>query len=375
METLLANASTATRAVEERLNSSRWPWYSRHVRPLGNGVRRRLRGSDWWTSGGFTRCALAASLAISAVFASGCGDGSGRTVVRIGRAAISEGSVSHWTRALAAGDVALARMPRSSGSERARAVDFLIAAGWAVEEASRLGHSVSPGAVRRRLVELREAVPGGDSAFRGSLAGSGRTTADVELEIKAKLAASAIRASVMHTFGIVSTATALTYYRQHKADFRVPERREFDIVENLTSKASARGLGMRLGAGSHFHRASYHETFPRPARLGGAATKAKILAAIFRAQPGALSEPMRLNRGWSVFVVRRIVPARFRPFSAVRAEIVRRLARMSRVRTMQRFTAEYLSRWRAITSCRPGYVVAKCAQYRGGFEQEDPLDL
>jgi hypothetical protein len=103
--------------------------------------------------------------------------------------------------------------------------------------------------------------------------------------------------------------------------------------------------------------------------------KGHLLEAIFHARIGAPSPPMELGDAWCLFVLRRVIPSRMKPLSAVRAVIAERLARMAHDRAVRDFETAYLRRWRAVTSCRAGFVVPRCSQHRTSGIEEDPLEL
>jgi hypothetical protein len=362
-------------------------WCGRRMAPPPQGGRRHMKStfpdSDKarlcsWRSVRALRVGGAAIGAVIAVAlcATGCANSSSdRVAVRVGQATISEQAVRHWTRALSDGGLVRTFVKRSGQTRKQLALDFLISAQWLLGEALDRGLAVSAHGVRQRLEELSEAVPGGHSAFAESLAGSGRTVGDVELEIKAELAASAIRRSLARVPGSVPPAAAVSYYKAFEGSFRIPEQREFDIVENLKSEAIARQFAQHAGTGARFAKRAFHEKFSRPVRFDSRTLKGRALHAIFVARPGMLSSPMRLNDAWILFVVTRVVRPAMKPFSAVRARIAARLANTAHAEAIRQFDASYVQRWRSITSCRPGFVVLRCSQYSGAGVDEDPLEL
>ncbi len=302
---------------------------------------------------------VVALLVVTAAAAvSGCGGiDSSRIVARVRHVGISERAVRHWAVVLERGGTGTPPAPGAAAASRAE--EYLIASRWLLAEASRLGVAPTRQVVRARLGERREAVPGGQAAFAESLASSGRTVADVELEIEAELAAQALRRAVLQRAGTISPAAVAAAYRREIARYRTPERRYVDLVERLKSAAAARRLAQRVGPGAPLARLAYHEVRARPPRFN-ASEKGRVERAIFAAQPGVLVGPMRLNREWTLFVVRRIVPAGVKPLRAVEASIAARLRAAGRAEALRRFVIALHERWRPVTRCSAGFVVPQC---------------
>ena len=86
---------------------------------------------------------------------------------------------------------------------------------------------------------------------------------------------------------------------------------------------------------------------------------------IFAATPGRVSDPARYNGGWVLAVVKKLIPAGVQPLALVRGELFHDLVEERRERALKRFAVAYARKWTARTSCRAGYVVRKCLEYRG----------
>lgn len=313
-------------------------------------------------------------IAILAASASGCGGARPRVeAVRVERSAISEQAVRHWAVAFQRGGVQTISARSEGLSPAKRAEEYLITSRWLLAEAARRG--VAPGRqqVQARLGQAREAIPGGQAAFAESLASSARTLADAELEIEVELATQALRRVALGHAGTVSDAAVAAAYRAEAARYRTPEYRRVDLVEHLPSAASARGLALRIGTGASFARRAVHERWPRPTQFDASSEKGRLIRAIFIARPEALVGPMRLNRAWTLFVVRRVTPAARRPLSAVRAAIRARLEHAQRAQALRRFAEAMRERWHALTSCHAGYVVPQCSQYTQPVHEADLL--
>ncbi len=325
--------------------------------------RRRRRATALPGSAAPTLLALLAAGA--ALCAIGCasashGASAGPAVASVDGVVIGERAVRHWALVLEHGGVEGA-LARAGGSPARRAEEYLIGSRWLLAEASVRGVSPTRGAVRERVSQRREAVPGGAAAFAESLAASGMTLADVERVAEVELATQALRRIVLRRARPVAPARVRAVYEREIARYRTPEARQIDIVEHLPSRSAARSLARRLGSGGAFARRAAHERQVRPAAFDERSAKGRVVRAIFAARPGVLVGPMPLAGAWTLFVVRRVARASTVPFAAVAASLRARLERGAQAAALERFAAAMRARWQPRTSCRAGFVVARCA--------------
>lgn len=313
-----------------------------------------------------------ASLALGIV-ACGGGDAS-EVVVRVGSIGITASAVDHWTRVVERGGAftGFRGAPREANS-RERALTLLISSYWLIGEAERRGLSVSNEAVRAAIAEREQAEGAGE--LRKRLADVGQTSAGLELEIRAELALEAIAEALSDEAARIDASDLLAYYRRNIGLFSAPRAWIVDIVEGLPTAAAAKALVRRVGTGREFTKLAIHKHIrDTPGVLTGPVAKKNVDRAIFSARPGAVSRPMRLNGGWAVFVVRKLLPPEPMSLASVRGTVLKRL-RASRVQsTKAQFGEEFVQRWRSRTICRPGYVAPGCSERSGDLgSYEDPF--
>jgi foldase protein PrsA len=310
--------------------------------------------------------------------ASGCSGGAPvRTALSVGDVAIGQAAVAHWARAISAGEGSGGPLGQLHGSARERALEFLISARWLIGEAAGRGQAASDDTVERKLRDRIEAVPNGEAEFEKEISSLGRTGADVKLEIEAELAAAKLSQMVARHVPAVTPAEVAGYYRNHQAQFRVPDLRTIDLIEAIRTRAGAIALGRRTGPGKRFAAKALHELVRKQTPYEEAhRDNGALVHAIFAAKLGTVAGPVRFHHAWALVVVRKVVPARIKPLAAVREEIAKRLASERRALARQSFIAAYRRKWIARTDCRPGFVVQKCSQYRGRLLPEpDPLSF
>jgi hypothetical protein len=290
----------------------------------------------------------------------------------VGAIAIREDAVKHWAAVLAQGE------PGDSasgfaGSSRRRALEFLVSSNWLIGEAAERGVGVSDGQVERALNREEETSLGGAKEFNEALEAGGKTIADAKLEVRVKLARARIVQMLAGSEVAIAQPQIVAYYKAHIERYRIPEERAVDLLERIPSRPVAESLKVRIQSRPLMRRAYQHEMLMRPPAFDGGSQKGVLVRAVFMAEPGEIGGPIFLNRGYALFVVRRIVPASVKPLARVSEAIGQHLAaRRAGLRTTK-FFRTYHVRWVASTSCATHLVVQQCREYPGHVAEVDPF--
>jgi hypothetical protein len=316
--------------------------------------------------------AVAAAM-VTVVALTGCGSAShGPVVARVGAVSIGKDTVDHWAQVIRKGGLGGGLGESLHGSPRERALGFLISSVWLTGEARREGVAISDRAVERAVARRKEA--NGVADFEEGLRATGETVDDVKLEVRAELAAEALRWNLARAVAPATQVEVVRFYRANAQLFRVPEKRVVDLIERLPSPAAAKSLVARIGTGERFAKMAFHETLTRvPSEMLGTAEKPELVRAIFAARPGVVSKPTRLSQAWTVFVVRKSTPERREPLADVRGAIVSRITALRRRALAGKRDEQYRRRWVSMTSCARAYVVPGCAKYHGSQAVGEPF--
>jgi hypothetical protein len=297
-----------------------------------------------------------------------CGSGSDRApsvaAVRVGHVAIATPTVDHWVSVLAAGRSPSPGTPRYR-TLRSRAVTFLIASQWLIGEATDRGVAVSDREVKRGFREREIAsFPGGSSELRDFVHATGETVADIEFEVKARLALARLRRLVASSAPPVTSAQVAKYYTHYRRRFEVPEQREVWITNTKTS-AAAHDVKRRAAADKSFASVAQPENFGIAHDAETQRRRGPLQEAIASARLNELSGPVHDRVDYFVFEVKKIVPAHHKPLSRVASVIAKQLTRERRRKALAAFNVSWATKWTALTDCRRGYIVAPCRQYQG----------
>jgi hypothetical protein len=167
----------------------------------------------------------------------------------------------------------------------------------------------------------------------------------------------------------LSEAQLKTYYEENHELFAVPRRRDLRIVR-IASAAAARRIKREIEAGRTFVSAA--KGLPRQPTFGanafvagyeeGQFNEPVLSKAIFRAKPHKVEGPQFVNPlyGYFVFEVTRDYPQHQPPFASVRSKVLRDLPGKLGQQRLAAFIRAWAERWRAMTTCTAGYVVAPC---------------
>jgi foldase protein PrsA len=340
--------------------------------------------------------AIVAALA-SSVAACG-GAGTEDAVVRVGQAAITNADVAHWMSVIAPQHAVpdppsysscaareKARAPRATSTTlrsqcerqyealRQRALDLLISAQWLIGEAADRGVGVSARDAAHGLAEKERGLSNGAAGLGALLKATAQTRKDVELEIRARLAAARLQEAQAHGERPLTQADVAGYYREHIRQFRRPERRDFYIVEDLSSEAAARERRREIEHGRDIASFSLHESL---ARSKHQLSSPAIVRAIFTSRPGQLVGPIAVNsQTYYLIEVNRIIPAHVQRLAQARSSIEKRLSNRRRRRALPAFVQAWATKWMARTDCKPGYVLWRCRQYAGRRPPADAVSL
>jgi foldase protein PrsA len=274
------------------------------------------------------------------------------------------------------------RVGANKPARRRYALDFLISSQWLIGEVAESGIKLTDQEVHARFEARRKATfPGGEEEFREFLQTTGASRSDLELEVRAELAARKLRKWLTRDERPVSATQIVRYYRRHRQSFLIPERRRLEITNRKTLK-EADEAKREVEAGFGFARGAQREALQRTNRPALRPERvmhwrSPLEKAIYLAKPNVPMGPVKRGVDYFVFRVDRIEAMRYRGLAEVEGRIGRELAVQKRRGTLASFIEAWRDKWRSMTNCDPGYIVAKCRQFKstGRTPREDPYEL
>jgi foldase protein PrsA len=241
---------------------------------------------------------------------------------------------------------------------KANVMDYLIKAEWTRQEAKERDIVISDAQVKRVVAKAQE----GGLLDTTTLKRAGLGEKQLLARVRQNQLQARITEQVTQQAREISSQDITDYYRQHKTEFVLPERRKARIVITGT-RARAQAARRALRAGQSWKSVASEYSLHPSRNAGGRVTaeqepedKAGLGVALFRARSGELRGPVRYEDQWAVFVAGEQLRSRQVPLEQAREEIVERL----RDARLKQAIAAYNREYREKTTCADGFKVPAC---------------
>jgi foldase protein PrsA len=250
---------------------------------------------------------------------------------------------------------------------RDQVLGLLISFEWIKREAEEQGVEVTDEEVKKSFEEQKKQSFPKEADYEKFLKTSGQTNEDVMMRVRLDALSNKIRDKVTKGKDKVTDQQIKEYYEKNKNQFAQPERRDLHIVLTKT-RAKAEEAKAALQDGQPFKRvakrysiddASKAQGGKLPAVAKGQQEKA-FDTAIFGADKGKITGPVKTQFGFYVFKVDKITAASQQTLEQAKATIKQVLASQNQQKALDTFVKDFRKRWKEKTECREGYVVSDC---------------
>jgi foldase protein PrsA len=166
----------------------------------------------------------------------------------------------------------------------------------------------------------------------------------------------------------VTDAQIEAYYNSHKSQFATQERRNVRIVLTKT-KDTAQQAKSALQSGQSWKSVAKKYSIDQASKnkggeLQGGVAKGQqekaLDTALFAADKGKLTGPVKTQFGWYVFQIEKITPGKQQSLDESKANIKQQLVTQQQNNALKKFGDDYRKRYKAETDCRKGYQVDDC---------------
>lgn len=253
---------------------------------------------------------------------------------------------------------------------RSQVMSFLIRAQWLDSEAERQDISVSDKEVDAAFEKARKQAFGGNKAFAAFLKQTGQMPADLLFRQRTQLLEQKITEKIMKGTTDVSQSDVKEYYDENKKkQFTQPATRDVNVILTKTEDR-AKAAKEAIDGGMSFEDAvAKYSTDATTKDKGGELLNVTqgqgekaFDQAVFGADKGKVTGPVKTAEGWYVFEVTRATPAKTQPLdNQLRATIKQIIVSENQQKALTDFGEEYQDRWRPKTECAKGFVVPDCA--------------
>lgn len=248
---------------------------------------------------------------------------------------------------------------------------FLISSSWVLGEAGSLGVKVTDSEVKKQFEKIKSQQFPKAAEFEKFLKTSGQTVSDLLLRVKLNLLSSKIQQKIVKEKSKVTKKQIETYYKNNPKRFGVPEKRDLLIILTKT-EAQAKKAKQEIESGKSFESVAKRVSIDPTSKANGGKLPGVVKGqeeksldtAVFSAQKGVLTGPVKTPFGYYVFEVQKVTPGSQQTLKQAEPSIKAQLTATQQQSALSKFVKEFKKKWTAKTECRTGYVVADCKSYK-----------
>ncbi|MDX6692014.1 MAG: foldase protein PrsA [Solirubrobacteraceae bacterium] len=250
---------------------------------------------------------------------------------------------------------------------RDQVLQFLISEKWIRKESKDQGIKFTKADLDKEAAKVFKQSFPKQGDLEKFLKSAGMTLDDARLQVGFNTLSTKLRTKVIKDADPVTNADISKYYAKNKSKFATPEKRDIRVVLTKT-KAKAEQARAALDSGQSWKVVTKKYSIDK-----GSAAKGGVLAglpkgnqektlddAIFGAQKGKLTGPVKTQFGYYVFAVQKITPAQQQTLKQASATIKQQLATERQRTVITKFSDDLRKKWKAKTNCRKGYVTQDC---------------
>jgi foldase protein PrsA len=256
-------------------------------------------------------------------------------------------------------------------SLQSEVLGFLISSSWVLGEAGSLGVKVSDKEVKKQFEKIKTQQFPKAAEFQKFLSTSGQTVSDLLLRVKLNLLSSKIQQKIVKQKSKVSQAEIAKYYKENPKRFGVAEKRDLLIILTKT-EAQAKSAKQEVESGKSFESVAKKVSIDPTSKSNGGKLPGVVKGqeekaldtAVFSAQKGKLTGPIKTPFGYYIFEVQKVTPGTQQTLKQAEASIKSQLTATHQQKALSEFVKEFKKKWMGKTECRSGYVVADCKSYK-----------
>ncbi len=260
-----------------------------------------------------------------------------------------------------------AQCKRDYEQYRDTVLQFLIREKWIRKEAEDQGVKFPTSELNKEFNKIKDAQFKTEPEYQKFLKDAGMTDADAKLNVTYNTLSTKLRDKVNKAADKVTNADIAAYYNKNKKRFAEPEKRDIRVVLTKT-KAKADQAKAALDAGQSWKAVTKKFSIDAASKAKGGALEGlpkgnqeKTLDdAIFGAEQGKVTGPVKTQFGYYVFSVQKVVVAKQQSLKQASAAIKQQLETETQTKASTKFGADLEKKWKAKTNCRKGYITQDC---------------
>jgi foldase protein PrsA len=251
---------------------------------------------------------------------------------------------------------------------KSEVLGFLIRSTWLDQEAQKQKVKVTDKEVQKQIDDIKKQQFTQKGSYEKFLQMAGLTNEDVLFQQRVRELQNKITQKVTKGKDKVTDAQIADYYEKHKSQFATQERRNVRIVLTKTKDKAAQAKSA-LDSGQSWKSVAKKFSIDQASKnkggeLQGGVAKGQqekaLDTAIFAADKGKITGPVKTQFGWYVFEVEKITKGKQQTLEESKANIKQQLASQQQNNALKKFGDDYRKRYKATTDCRKGYEVDDC---------------
>ena len=250
---------------------------------------------------------------------------------------------------------------------RDQVMQFLILEKWVNGEAKDQGLNVTTAIANKEFETTKKQSFPKDKDFQQFLKDSGMTLTDAKFQVRLSTVYNKLREKAVKGADKVTDKAVKDFYDKNKARFATPATRDLRVVLTKT-EARANDAKQALERGQSWSAVAKRFSIDQASKDQGGSllgiakgTQEKSFdEAIFAAQRGRLTGPVKTQFGYYVFQVQKIVAAKQQSLKQATPAIKQQLEAQNQQKADEEFNTALRKKWKARTNCADAYVMTQC---------------
>lgn len=250
---------------------------------------------------------------------------------------------------------------------RDQVLQFLISAEWIQGEAKDRDVKVSDSEIKKQFETTKKQSFPKQKDFDNFLKSSGMSMDDLLFRVELDTLSNKLREKVTKGKDKVTDKEISDYYAKNKARFAQPERRDLRIVLTKT-EAKANEARSAIASGQSFKTVAKKFSIDQASKDQGGVLLAVAKGqqekafddAIFAAEKGELTGPVKTQFGFYVFRVQKVTKASQQTLAQAKETIKQLLASQNQQKALDDFVKDFRDKWKRKTECRDDFKTQDC---------------
>jgi len=250
---------------------------------------------------------------------------------------------------------------------RDQVMQFLILDKWVSGEAADQGVKLSAKEEEAAYTDAVKRSFPKKADFESFLKSSGMTARDARFQVRFNTIYTKLREKAVKNAAKVTDKAVVAFYEKNKARFATPATRDLRVVLTKTSAKAAQAR-KALQSGQSWSTVAKKYSIDQASKNQGGSllgiakgTQEKSFDdAIFSAQKGALTGPVKTQFGYYVFEVQKSIEAKQQSLKDATPAIRQQLDAQNKQKADDDFNTSLRKKWKARTNCADAYVMTQC---------------